>query len=363
MLGQFEALRTVIAFGQVGSQPTAVRSAQDLLETNDAKPFKVSLVNSVLGNTIWVEAASLGAAGALDEHSEELFARGSAVFQLDQFPKSAVETKWNNINLDEACRGQICDLLNEALRDVLEAFQQWSQSGVEGSIAELQSFFQNFASCLQVLNWCEWAVLIKTMSSIPGVLSFMNDKAVPHGQPLSDEAQAYLSATQLINFQRGPLLDLLSRVDDARDRMNKLCEVASDLGPCCESIMTGALPTILAHSKLRTQIFTELTSVCSVLRLSGSTSYSALVADFHENNEKSLLGLACSIVQARGTYEAIELDTFDLMAKTEAGDVHVLDSGELDSFLKVILEGLPVSTTIVDQYLQKTVAAVQDAWV
>jgi hypothetical protein len=175
----FEALEMLVGFGQTGRLPTSVRSAMEHLEKKEAVQFKGSLLSSALGNSIWVEASSQCAAGALDAHSEELFARGLAVLQMELLPKPAGDTNWTNITLDEAARGQVCDLLHEALRDVAEAFQQWSKTGMENAMPKVCEFFQHFGSLLQVLNWCEWAALVKSISAISGVMSFGEGPAVP----------------------------------------------------------------------------------------------------------------------------------------------------------------------------------------
>jgi hypothetical protein len=213
------------------------------------------------------------------------------------------------------------------------------------------------------LNWCEWAALVKSISAISGIMVFAEGPAVPHGLPLSEEALEFLTKARQFNFQRGPLLDLISRVEEARGRLKKMCDMAGAIAPFCADILDGILPDILADSKLRTHMLTEFRSVCSVLVHPGASSTTSLVADFREHGTKSLMGLACSIVEARKGYQTLKLDVFNLFAKDEVSELGLLASWELESLLAVMTAGLPIGTLILDQYLKKTFRGVQAAWV
>ena len=152
VLASSDAIVAVFNRTSPNAQPSSVRKAQAHLDSKVAKPYKTVVVESLLGQSLWTEAAGVCAAGALDEHSEELFRRGSSVFEKGPMPKTTDYIDWTSVNLDEAHRGQACELLQESLHDVLESFQQWSQAGVEAAAARCVHFFENFLNYLKLMN-------------------------------------------------------------------------------------------------------------------------------------------------------------------------------------------------------------------
>jgi hypothetical protein len=131
----FSAFKVVTcAAGKAKIAPSSVNDAREYLDGKASNPFKIAVLSCEIGQSIWAEAEGVCCAGALDQHSERLLARSLAIFENPMMPThDDVDSVWNNVSLDEIKRGQICDVLHEALRDALESAQQWSQLGFESS--------------------------------------------------------------------------------------------------------------------------------------------------------------------------------------------------------------------------------------
>lgn len=294
--------------------------------------------------------------------------RGASAFEKELMPKSGDNVEWTNVDLCEVRRGQVCDLLQEALRDVFEAFQQWSQSGVEASMTLIRAFFERFAACLRMLDHCEWAVLIKAVASVESLVSFASKaddcsaEVVPHGAPFSVEAELFLTKSATLNFQRTPLLDVLCRVNEARDRMDKISEIHSELQCVFDDLVQGCAPTIIMHSKVRANLLAEMSSICSIVRMPMSST-EALVMDFQENTERSTIALACKIMDLRKAERKLNLSPIKL--KTEEAGHPVVDWGtvELKHFTDTLLHGLPVGNIIVHNYVKGVYKVLEADWV
>ena len=344
--------------------PSSICSALEHMDTNAAKFFKVGLLSSVLGQAAWADASTASLAGALDDHSEELFRRGCEHLRTQPMPTRVDVGIWTDVDFDEVRRGQRCDVLHESFRDVLEAFQQWSGPGVEKSAADVCTYFQMFAEYLEMLDYCEWGVLVMALGWAPSVLSATCFDAVPHGD-LDDETNEFLKKSRRLHFRRGPLLEQLDRIDDATERMAKIEDLCPRLADVFEKILKHMLPRIRECAQLRQGLFDEFTTVCQVLRRPGVRSTEALMADFQQ--EQSLVSQACRIAELRQEYKAlgdISVPEFCLRAKDEeaAEEFTLLDRTELQTYLDLQLTGLALGTAIEKKYLHDGLVAVEQEW-
>jgi hypothetical protein len=228
-------------------------------------------------------------------------------------------------------------------------------------------FYTDFKAYLVVLDHCEWAVLLRSFASASSVLTFVHDPGNNDDEPfspaLATEAQAFLSETANLNFQRGPLFDVLCRVNEARERTNKIGHLHGDLQKCFDEIFDDTIPTILNHGKARQSLLKEMIACCNALRLTTATTMDALVMDFQDRPEKSGIALACEIVEARAVEKRLKVADFQLITDIGEGDVVLLNKLELCQFAESMLSGIPIASTILDLYLKKPFKEMEESWV
>lgn len=350
-----------------GTTASVVRQAMEQLGSRGSKAYKATMTSTTLGQSLWAQGAEACAAGALDEHSQSLFGRASTVFDKEMMPKPD-GLHWTNVQLDDLRRGQVCDILQDAMRDAFESFQQWSQSGVEGSIHDIVGFFTKLKAYLFMLDNCEWGVLIKAAGMLHLVFAYDSD-----GWPLGNlhnpsrvvDAEAFVEKFGAVSFQRGPLLNLLCRINEAKERADKVAEAHVGLRQVFEDIYGTCVGHILTCSKVRASIWAEMHTICHILRspLTAPWTTQNLITDFQDKGDKSCVKLACRLVETRQTNREVGVTQFSLHSGDQIGDKPLFDDKGLTKFLDFVSDGIPMGAVMIQTYLTKPFVDVEEAWV
>ena len=361
-----DSVRAAISLCTSGSSKD-VEAAQEALNARAGKPFKLAIMKSDFGKDVWADAETRCAAGALDDHSVDLLAKGIRVFSMDIMPVSEDFVEWSGVDISDTRRGQYADLLADAFADVLEAFQQWSEKGIQASVEQLVEFFGKLLKYINMCDVCEWAACVEALRRAPVILSYAptgDATALCMDTAVHEEAKTFLGHVGNANFMRGSFVNLLRRLDEAKGRLKIIGDACSSLTGALENLVSVEVPRLRQHCEYRAGLMGEMGAICAVMQSPAPASARDLVQSYGEDKDKSLLKMACDVAEASAYAGDMDCPVFHLYGNVAASGEKqsILSSADLVALLDGVSTGIGMGTEIVDVVLVGSYKQVTAAW-
>lgn len=351
----------VVAAAQPGTAvPSYVKRAQQTLNCPGAQQLQKGLLVTRLGQAMFANAASLVAAGALDDHCADMLAQASDILNNGALPL-LVESEWV-VDYEKTMNGQVAALVQDGLSAMLESTLQRSGVAMEAASNDYGSLLERLASVLAVLNIVEWGILQEAIAATvmpAGPRSADGDADLEDAEEdifceaLGGPRFAGQAASDLIgrNFLRCPLMDLLARVQDAFDSLDKIRSIAPRLDTAVK-LLESLVPAMAAEARARSSLALEAAHIATMSKSTVSiANLKELLKEWETLGDKSSLGVVADIYRLQQKVRSADLLRDERVVRTARPGGPKVNSLKLHEWVMNILHGIPKGQALVQAYI------------
>ena len=355
-----------------------IDNAIEYLERPCARRIRTSLTQHHLGQLLWAAAVEMRSVGCMDSQAVSTLAFSTGILRNENLGKcSAGDDQagvWTFTTLQVA-GGKVPSLMYEALDSAMMSLQQYSSAGLQAAVKDLKCFVDLFVERLYISNLLEWWQLSQCLSVVqePWAEYYEDDPEASVFVDLDLDTFAGVAASfseqiEKHNFSTGAFFNLLSRIDDQREKLELLMRQVTGLDDSVGTLLQ-LVPQFLADVATRTRIAEEGERVCSLLRAPRPTTPSQVVDQINSGGfDRSMLGIACRLHEVRKgertVCKCMSEKTLGLKIVLNIDDdvVSEISTASVTAMVEIVGSGFPLGAYLVQKCSVGFFASLCSVW-